>query len=84
VSGEQKDNAQEQLEIAERLQLKLLQRFEALIDQGEMSSTDAATLTRLLAANGWNLDPKKIPQRLRDKLTKVVEFDDDLEELEVE
>jgi hypothetical protein len=65
-----------QITIAERLQLKLLQRFEALIDEGELSSTDAATLTRLLMANGWTLDPKKIPAGIRDKLTKVIDIND--------
>jgi len=68
---------QDQLDIAGRLQLKLLERFEQLLDEGELSSTDAATLARLLMQNGWALDPALIPQGLKDKLTKKVEFDDE-------
>jgi hypothetical protein len=39
---------------------------------GSATSTDFATLARVLAANGWTLDPKQLPQELRDKLTSKV------------
>ena len=64
-----------QADIAERLQEKLLERFEALLDSGEMSPTDAATLARLLSQNGWTFDEAKMPKDLKDKLTKVIDFD---------
>lgn len=71
------DPKQQQVEITERLQLKLLQRFERLIDDGELSATDAATLTRLLMQNGWQLDPSRMPKKLSDLLTSKVSFDED-------
>lgn len=68
-----------QLEIAERLQLKLLVRFERLLDSGEMSATDAATLSTLLRQNGWNLDPTSIPTGIRDKLRDLPGFDEEVD-----
>lgn len=65
-----------QVEIAERLQVKLLKRFESLIDSNELTSTDAATLARLLMANGWSIDPTKIPQGIKDKITKHIDLND--------
>lgn len=64
-----------QAEIAERLQMKLLERFEALLDSGEMAPTDAATLARLLSQNGWTFDESRLPKNLRDKLTRTVSHD---------
>lgn len=69
-------NNDAQVEIAERLQMKLLKRFEQLIDDGELTSTDAATLARLLMANGWSIDPTKIPQGIKDKITKHIDLED--------
>jgi hypothetical protein len=63
-----------QQEIVERLQLKWLKRMEDLLDKGELSSTDAATLYRFMSDNGWSLDPSKLPQDLKDKLGDPVEF----------
>lgn len=71
----------EQIKIATRLQEKILARFELLLDSGEMTSTDAATLVRLLSQNGWTLDPKQVPQGLRGMLTSDVdpaELDEDV------
>lgn len=65
-----------QVAIAERLQLKWLERMEMLLDAGEITSTDMATLVRFLVANGWTLDPTKMPTRLRDKLTTSLKPDD--------
>ena len=67
---------QKQIEITERLQLKWLQRMEKLFDEGTITSTDMATLQRFLTANGWTLDPTRLPQGLRDKLTANVKPDD--------
>lgn len=69
-----------QLDIAEKLQLKWLEHMDNLLENKQITSTDLATLARVLLANGWTLDPKKLPQRLRDKLTSQVspeELEDD-------
>ena len=63
-----------QVDIAERLQMKLLQRLEHLLDEGEITSTDLATLARLLMSNGWSIDPTKMPQGIKDKITKVIDI----------
>jgi hypothetical protein len=71
---------EEQLKIAERLQTKMLERWEKMLDDGSMTASDAAALSRLLAANGWNLDPARLPKGVRDKLTESVDpkqFEDD-------
>lgn len=70
----------EQITIAKRLQLKWLLRMERLLDDGTVTSTDLATLARVLAANGWQLDESRLPKNLKDKLTKNVSFDDDLDD----
>lgn len=65
----------EQTDLAERLQMKLMERFERLLDTEKMSPTDSATLARLLTQNGWSFDESRLPKNLRDRLTKDVEFD---------
>ena len=64
-----------QSDIAERLQIKVMERFERLLDAETMSPTDCATLSRLLTQNGWSFDESRLPKNLRDRLTKDVEFD---------
>ncbi len=64
--------------VAARLQAKWLQRMEFLIDHGMATSTDLATLARVLLQNGWSLDPKKLPQTLQSLVSKI-EFDPDTE-----
>lgn len=59
-----------QIELANSLQLKWLKHMDKLFDDGTITSTDLATLARLLMSNGWSLDPHTIPQRLKDKLVK--------------
>lgn len=76
---DERELRQQQVDIAKRLQEKWLKRMEYLLDTGEITSTDMATLARVLLQNGWSLDPNDLPQTLRDKLTKRVSFDDDLE-----
>lgn len=68
----------EQVATAARLQDKLLKRYEDLLDSGELTAQDASTLARLLMASGWSLDPNRLPQGIRSKLTEIVdpsEFD---------
>lgn len=70
------DAKTQQVEIAERLQLKWLTRMETLLDSGSITSTDMATLVRFLTHNGWTLDPTRLPQGLRDKLTSGMKPED--------
>ena len=72
---------EQQLEIAERLQGKWLTHMERLLDNGTITSTDMATLCRWLMANGWSLDPAKMPQKIRDLVKEMPE--DAFEELPV-
>ena len=70
------DTTAKQRKIVERLQLLWLERMETLLKDGELSATDAATLYRFMADNGWSLDPAKLPGQLREKLTGKIEFDE--------
>lgn len=70
------EDRDKQLEIAEGLQLKLLKRFDDMLEDGSITSTDLATLTKLLTQNGWSLDPTRLPQKLRDKLTSTLDPED--------
>lgn len=65
-----------QLGIAARLQEKWLEHMEHLFETKQITSTDLATLARVLLQNGWTLDPKKLPQGLKDKLTTQVSPDE--------
>lgn len=70
----------DQTELAEGLQLKWLRRMDSMLDDGTITSSDMATLYRFLSDNGWNLDPARLPKRLRDKLTSKIsptDFDDE-------
>jgi hypothetical protein len=63
----------EQVAISKRLQMKVLKRFEALLDDGAISDTGLATLVRLLQGSGWTVDAMAIPKRLRGVLTKTID-----------
>lgn len=76
------DNTQQaQLELAVRLQLKWLERMITLFDLDRITSTDMATLARVLMANGWVLDPAQLPQGLRSKLTDTIPDPEDFDAL---
>lgn len=62
---------EEQREVADRLQGKWLLHMERLLDNGTISSTDMATLSRWLMANGWSLDPSKMPQKIRSLVEEI-------------
>ncbi len=70
------DTTAKQREIVERLQLLWLERMETLLIEGLLSSTDAATLYRFMADNGWSLDPADVPGQLKEKLTGKIEFNE--------
>lgn len=70
----------DQVALAEKLQVLILEDFVRLAVAGELSPTDRATIVRLLTANGWSLDPTRLPQELQDKLTSHLRFDKDLDE----
>jgi len=65
--------SQDQVDLATRLQQKLLERFEALMEEGDDTPTDRATLSRLLNSNGWSLSPDSLPAELKDFITKKVD-----------
>lgn len=67
-----KDDKAQQIAITERLQLKWLIRMEKLLDDGDITPTDMANLSRVLLANGWNIDPSRLPKGLRDKLEEHI------------
>jgi hypothetical protein len=69
----EKLTTEEQIDVAERLQGKWLKHMEKLLDSGTITSTDLATLARLLMANGWQIDPAKLPEKLRDKLIDSID-----------
>ena len=71
---------QEQVDKAEQLQELLLDDLIKLFKEGEATSTDRATLARLLKDNGWSVDPSMVPQDLRDKLTSKIAPGDDIED----
>jgi hypothetical protein len=70
-----------QIDLAKQLQAGLLRTYLVRIKQGTISGTELANVQRLLHANGWSLDPKQIPQELKDMLTSHVdpnELDEDV------
>lgn len=71
--GPTPDTKADQISFAKKLQGKLLRYFDNMLDRGLMTPTDAATLGRLLAQNGWSFDETSLPQNLRSKLTKVID-----------
>jgi hypothetical protein len=76
-------NNDEQISLAEVLQAKWLKQMDKMFDAGTITSTDMATLARVLLANGWSLDPSKLPEKLRNKLIDSEELNASFEELPV-
>jgi hypothetical protein len=76
-------NNDEQVSLAEVLQAKWLKQMDKMFDAGTITSTDMATLARVLLANGWSLDPSKLPEKLRNKLIDSEELNASFEELPV-
>lgn len=64
---------QEHIELAARLQDKLLQYYEKKLDANLLTDTGAANLQRLLMVNGWSLDPNKLSDNLKGKLTQSLD-----------
>jgi hypothetical protein len=71
-----------QLDKAEKLQDLLLDSFLELFQNRGETAADRATLLKMLKENGWSLDPSRLPQSLKDKLTlsdpSVLDEDDDI------
>jgi hypothetical protein len=74
-----RERLQQHADIAKRLQDKLLKAYELLLDSGEMTAADRKNLQDLLVRNGWTFDPASLPDELKNKLTKLVKFDEDLD-----
>lgn len=75
-------DSNEQLDKAEKLQDMLLDSFIELFKDKAETAADRATLLKMLKENGWSLDPSRLPQSLKDKLTlsdpSVLDEDDDI------
>lgn len=71
---------QAQLDQVERLQELWLKVMVAKLEDGTVTSQDLATLSRFLQQNGWNLDPAKLPESLKSKLTSPVPEDGELDD----
>ena len=71
---------QDQVDKAEQLQELLLDDLIKLFKDGEATSTDRATLARLLKDNGWSVDPSMVPQELKEQLTSKIAAGDDIED----
>jgi hypothetical protein len=67
-----------QVEIGQRLQLKLLEYFEGKLNDKTISPTDVSTLTRFLKDNGWSIDPSQLPDAIRG-LVKLEKHDEGIE-----
>jgi hypothetical protein len=78
MSSDRADNAQ--LELARQLQTLLLKDFLSLAASGELSPTDRRTLYQMLKDGGWSLDPTRLPQDLRSKLTSALSPTADLDD----
>ncbi len=75
-----------QRELGEKLQLKLLKRFDKMLDDGSLTAADAAVLARVLRDSGWRIELGDLPENLRDKLTGQVDpmnFEDEEDGLPV-
>lgn len=57
-----------EIEMMKYIRKKMLIHWKKLLDSGEITSTDLATITRLAVQNGWVLDETRLPSRLKDKL----------------
>lgn len=58
-----------EIELLKMLRKGMLKEWIRQMRAGKLSSTDAATITRLATQNGWVLDETRLPTRLKDKLT---------------
>lgn len=77
---EEKLTTAEQLDLAEKAQAMLLRTYIKRLKEGTISGTELGNLQRLLATNGWSLDPSQLPQELSGMLTTKLDpsvLDDD-------
>lgn len=58
-----------EIDLLKLLRKGMLKEWIRQMRDGKLSSTDAATITRLATQNGWVLDETRLPTRLKDKLT---------------
>ncbi len=66
--------------VVEALGDLLVSDFRRLFNAGEASPTDRATLLRLLTANGWSIDPGKLPADLRQHVAGSLPVDAGLDD----
>lgn len=71
---------QEQINAGERIQDALLKRWEKILEDESISAAEVAVIVKMLRDSGWTLDPTRLPQGIKDKLTEKVDpsqFDED-------
>lgn len=73
------ERVKEQASLAEKLQDLLLKDYLRLAEDNKLTATDRKNLQDLLRANGWSFDANELPQDLKKKLTREVEFNDELD-----
>lgn len=64
---------QTQIEIADELKILWLEEMRERIKSGDATSTDLATVARVLEHNGWTLDPADLPSDLSEHITREVD-----------
>ena len=67
-----------QVKKAEQLQDLLLDDLIKMFEAGEATSTDRATLAKLLRDNGWSVDASQVPQELKSQLTSSIQAEEDI------
>lgn len=80
--SEQEDlSGMTEIDLLKKARRALLEHWMKQAEAGTISSTDAASLSRLASQNGWVLDETRLPSRLKDKMTtqhdpRVLDQDD--------
>lgn len=70
------DNKELMIQLAEDLQLIWLQDMVKQYQENTINSTDRATLIRFLSQNGFSVDPSRVANGLKSKLTSTVRPED--------
>lgn len=70
----------EQIELGQKLFQALLEDFATLLEKGEATAADRATLARLLTQNGYSINPADLPDELRTKITTEFDPEADLDD----
>lgn len=66
----------DQIHLAQELQMSLLKDFKRMLEDGSATAADRATLRKLLADNGWSLDPSNLKRSLKDTVDAAMDLPD--------